>query len=43
MPIHGKLQMNNSLALREAVPQGAGLTLTPFVVVGADIRAGGVS
>ncbi len=35
-----RMQMNNSLALREAVLNGAGLTLTPTFVVGADIRAG---
>ncbi len=35
-----RLRMNNSLALREAVLQGAGVTLTPTFVVGADIRAG---
>jgi len=38
--VHGRLQMNNSLALREALLQGAGLTLTPTFVVGADLRAG---
>lgn len=35
-----RLRMNNSLALREAVLQGAGVMLTPTFVVGADIRAG---
>lgn len=35
-----RLRMNNSLALREAVLQGAGVMLTPSFVVGADIRAG---
>lgn len=35
-----RLRMNNSLALREAALQGAGITLTPTFVVGADIRAG---
>jgi len=38
--IHSRLQMNNSLALREALLQGAGVTLTPTFIVGADIRAG---
>jgi DNA-binding transcriptional LysR family regulator len=38
--LESRLQMNNSLALREAVLQGAGLTLTPTFVVGADLRAG---
>ena len=32
--------MNNSLALREALLQGAGVTLTPTFVVGADIQTG---
>jgi DNA-binding transcriptional LysR family regulator len=43
VPIRASLQMNNSLALREALLQGAGLTLTPSFVVGADIRAGRLS
>ena len=34
-----RLRMNNSLALREAVLQGAGIMLTPTFVVGTDIRA----
>ncbi len=38
--INSRLQMNNSLALREAVLKGAGVTLTPTFVVGADIKAG---
>ncbi len=38
--IDSRVQMNNSLALREAVLAGAGITLTPTFVVGADIRAG---
>ncbi len=38
--INSQLQMNNSLALREAVLKGAGVTLTPTFVVGGDIRAG---
>ena len=32
--------MNNSLALREAVLQGAGIMLTPTFIVGADIKSG---
>ena len=40
VPVSGTLQMNNSLGLREAVLRGAGLTLTPTFVVGADIKAG---
>jgi DNA-binding transcriptional LysR family regulator len=38
--IDSRLQMNNSLAVREALLKGAGVTLTPSFVVGADIRAG---
>lgn len=38
--VSGSIQMNNSLALRETLLQGAGITLTPTFVVGADIRAG---
>jgi len=38
--INSRLQMNNSLALREALLMGAGVTLTPTFVVGADIKAG---
>lgn len=38
--IDSRLQMNNSLALREAALKGAGVTLTPTFVVGADIQAG---
>lgn len=40
VPINSRLQMNNSLALREALLNGAGVTLTPTFVVGQDIRAG---
>jgi DNA-binding transcriptional LysR family regulator len=40
VPVSGSLEMNNSLAIREAVLQGAGITLTPSFVVGEDIRAG---
>ena len=38
--VNGRLQMNNSLALREALLKSAGVTLTPTFVVGADIQAG---
>ncbi|WP_374682551.1 LysR family transcriptional regulator [Accumulibacter sp.] len=38
--INSRLQMNSSLALREALLNGAGVTLTPTFVVGADILAG---
>lgn len=40
VPISGTIQMNNSLALREALLHEAGITLTPTFVVGADIQAG---
>lgn len=40
VPIDSRLQMNNSLGLREALLKGAGVTLTPTFVVGGDIRAG---
>ena len=38
--INSRLQMNNSLALREALLKGAGVTLTPTFVVGSEIKAG---
>lgn len=38
--IGARLQLNNSLAVREALLNGAGVTLTPTFVVGADIKAG---
>lgn len=38
--VNSRLQMNNSLALREALLQGFGVTLTPTFVVGSDIKAG---
>jgi DNA-binding transcriptional LysR family regulator len=41
--INSRLQMNNRLALREALLKGAGLTLTPTFIVGPDIRAGQLS
>jgi DNA-binding transcriptional LysR family regulator len=36
------LQMNNSLAIREAILQHAGITRTPSFVVGSDLQAGRV-
>ena len=38
--VNSNMHMNNSLALREAVLQGAGIVLTPTFIVGPDIRAG---
>jgi len=35
-----KMKMNNSLALREALLEGAGITRTPTFVVGKDIQEG---
>lgn len=40
MPVSGSLQMNNSLALREAMLAGVGIARTPTFVVGEDIRSG---
>ena len=40
VPVSGRVQMNNSLAIREAVIAGAGVTRTPTFVVGEDIRQG---
>lgn len=40
VPVAAAVRMNNSLALRELLLAGAGLTLTPRFVVGADLRAG---
>ncbi len=40
VPVVSAIQMNNSLALREVLLQGGGITLTPTFVVGADIKAG---
>lgn len=40
VPISGSIQMNNSLGLREALLNEAGVTLTPTFVVGDDIKAG---
>ncbi len=38
--VEGRLRMNNSLALREALLGGAGITRTPTFLVGKDIRDG---
>lgn len=38
--VSGSLQMNNSMALREALLQACGITLVPTFIVGADIKAG---
>jgi DNA-binding transcriptional LysR family regulator len=38
--VSGSMQMNNSLALREALLNDAGITRTPTFVVGRDIQAG---
>lgn len=38
--VEGRLRMNNSLALREALLGGAGITRTPTFLVGQDIRDG---
>ena len=38
--VSGSIQMNNSLALREALLNDAGITRTPTFVVGRDIQAG---
>lgn len=40
IPVSGSIQMNNSLAIREAVLSGAGITLTPTFIVGGDIKSG---
>lgn len=40
VPVTGRLQMNNSLAIREAVLAGAGITRTPMFVVGEDLKTG---
>lgn len=40
IPVNGSIQMNNSLAIREAVLRGAGITLTPSFVVGENIKSG---
>ncbi len=38
--VSGSVQMNNSLALREALLAGVGITRTPTFVVGEDIKQG---
>jgi DNA-binding transcriptional LysR family regulator len=38
--VTGAIEMNNSLAIREAVLRGAGITLIPTFIVGEDIKAG---
>ena len=40
VPVAGSIEMNNSLALRQAVLSGAGIILTPTFIVGEDIAAG---
>jgi DNA-binding transcriptional LysR family regulator len=41
--VGGRLQVNNSLALRESLLAGAGLARTPTFLVGDDLRAGRLS
>lgn len=43
VPVTGSIEMNNSLAIREALLRGAGITLTPTFIVGGDIKAGRLS
>lgn len=40
VPVKGTVQMNNSLGMREAVLNGAGIMRTPTFVVGNDIQQG---
>lgn len=40
VPVTGRVRMNNSLALREVLLAGAGITVTPRFVVEPDLRAG---
>lgn len=40
MPVSGNLQMNNSLALREAMIAGVGIARTPTFLVGDDLAQG---
>lgn len=40
VPVAGRVRMNNSLALREVLLAGAGITVTPRFVVEPDLRAG---
>jgi len=40
VPVSGSIQMNNSLALREALLQAGGIALVPTFIVGSDIKSG---
>jgi DNA-binding transcriptional LysR family regulator len=40
VPVSGSIQANNSLALREALLRGVGITRTPTFVVGKDVQDG---
>ncbi|MEE4379467.1 MAG: LysR substrate-binding domain-containing protein [Candidatus Competibacteraceae bacterium] len=40
VPVSGSIQMNNSLALREALLNGAGIARMPTFVVGRDLQRG---
>ena len=40
VPVTGSIEMNNSLALRQAALGGAGIMLTPTFIVGEDIASG---
>jgi DNA-binding transcriptional LysR family regulator len=40
VPVHGSIQMNNSLAIHQAVLTGAGISRMPTFVVGEDIKQG---
>lgn len=40
VPVGGRLQMSNSLAIREALLAGTGLALIPTFIVGPDLQAG---
>lgn len=40
VPVSGSMQANNSLALREALLRGVGITRTPTFVVGKDVQDG---
>ncbi|MFN3237828.1 MAG: substrate binding domain-containing protein, partial [Pseudomonadales bacterium] len=40
IPVSGSVKMNNSLALREALLGGIGITRTPTFIVGKDIQEG---
>lgn len=39
IPVDGRLQMSNSLAIREALLAGSGLALIPTFIVGPDLKA----